>query len=257
MATLNWQSIRRHGVAMAFLWLAMAARAYDALPASLPQKYVAQADRQLAAARKAYKADTNKVENVWRLGRALFFRAEFAVGEEREQLAEKGIAVCEQGLVLAPDSPEMHYYLAMNQGQLARERLFGALGLVRRMRDHLRTAAVAKPLLDRGGPDRCLALLHRDAPGWPISVGDKKEARRHLNKAYLLAPDYPENVLVLIESLIKWGYTDSLEEKLRSGEVALEKARKELTGTEWEVFHDDWADRWSAVKQRAEQQLAE
>lgn len=238
------------GVLVTLLWLTSAA-AYDAPPSSLSPKFVAVADKQLAEARKALAANTNDVARIWQLGRAIFFRAEFAAGKERGRLAEEGIAVCERGLALQPTSPECHYYLAMNQGQLAREKLFSALGLVRRMRDHLRTAAAVKPKLDHAGPDRCLALLHRDAPGWPISVGDRKEARRHVLRAYTLAPDYPENVLVLLESHLKWREANALKEQLKSGATALEKARKTLTGPEWEPYHEDWAGRWSIVEQRA------
>jgi hypothetical protein len=259
MAILNWNRPFSHRVLLALLWLCLAGAlpAFDAPPSSLSPKFIAIAEEQLATARKARAAEPDNVERIWELGRAIFFRAEFTSGKERTALAEEGIAVCERGLSLAPDSAECHYYLAMNQGQLAREKLFGALGLVHRMREHLRAAAAAKPRLDHGGPDRCLALLHRDAPGWPISVGNRKEARRHLTKAYLLAPEYPENALVLLESWLKWGDTESLKEKLKAGEVALAKARRELTGNEWEPYHADWAERWTEVKEQASRELAE
>ena len=259
MAIPNWQSKHGHGLLALLLcvWITIDAPAVDAPPASLAPKYVALADRRLATAREAAAAAPEDAELAWRLGRALFFRGEFAVGDDRERLAEEGIAVCERGLAKVPESAELHYYLALNQGQLAREKLFGALGLVRQMRDHLLAAAKAKASLDHAGPDRCLALLFRDAPGWPISVGNNKEARRHLNKCYLLAPEYPENLLVLLESWIEWGETEALKEKLKAGASVLEKARKQLTGEEWEPYHADWAGRWNAFKKRAAKSLAD
>lgn len=249
MAIFNWH--RAVLIAAVVLWRSLDATAYDVPKAGFAPEFIGHADRQVAAARKALAADTNRVEAIWRLGRALFFRAEFATGQPREELAEEGIALCERGLALAPDSPELNYYLALNQGQLAREKLFGALGLVRRMREHLLRAAAAKPGLDYAGPDRCLALLHRDAPGWPVSVGNRKEAARHLAKAYSHDPAYPENVLVLLESWQKWGEGAGLGEKIRAGEAALKKAREEFTGDEWEPHHDNWRRRWSRIIKRA------
>jgi hypothetical protein len=256
MAITNWHQTLRLA-ALALCWGSLAAAAYDAPQASLAARYIRLADRQLAEARKTYAKDTNRVSHIWQLGRALFFRAEFASGESRERLAVEGIDLCERGLARHPGTAELHYYLALNQGQLAREKLFGALGLVRRMREHLLEAAASKPLLDRAGPDRCLALLHRDAPGWPISVGNRKTAVHHLAKACQLAPTFPENLIVQLESWLKWGQTDHLPTAIQATRAALGKARKELTGEEWEPYHDDWNARWSDILDRAAKHLRE
>ena len=51
------------------------------------------------------------------------------------------------------------------------------------------------PNYDLAGADRALGLLYYEAPGWPLSVGNKNKARQHLQRAVKLAPTYPENQL--------------------------------------------------------------
>ncbi|NDE99890.1 MAG: hypothetical protein EB034_16700 [Verrucomicrobia bacterium] len=101
--------------------------------ASFSPKFAEAAERQLIAARKKSQADTNAVAAAWELGRACFWRGEFAASdEERAKLANEGIAVCRPLTIRSPTLPEGHYYLAMNLGQLARTKWLDALGIVNR-----------------------------------------------------------------------------------------------------------------------------
>ncbi|MCB1124983.1 MAG: hypothetical protein KDM81_00695, partial [Verrucomicrobiae bacterium] len=103
---------------------------------------------------------------------------------------------------------------------------------------------------DHGGPDRTLGLLYRDAPGWPLSVGNRKKARQHLEAAAAIAPDYFENRLNLLESLVDWREKSAALEEYRRTAALLPKARAALTGPEWEASWIDWDARWpKAVKQ--------
>ena len=251
MATSNWHGTLARWLPGGILCLLLSlSPASEHQKTALSPKFVAIAEKGLMEARRALATTPEDVERIWQLGRALYFRAEFTIGKERGELAEEGIAVCESGLARAPDSAECHYYLAMNQGQLAREKLWGALGLVRAMRDHLRLAALAKPKLDHAGPDRCLGLLFRDAPGWPVSVGDGKAAVVHLDRAYSLASDYPENLLVLLESRLKRGDRKAAKILMSQGGAVLEKAKLILEGPHWEPYHHDWAARWKDIRAR-------
>ena len=90
----------------------------------------------------------------------------------------------------------------MNQGQLARTKLLGAIHLVDEMEVSFKTALALDPTYDFAGPDRCLGLLYRDAPGWPTSIGSRMKARRHLQAAADLRPNHLENRLALLESAL-------------------------------------------------------
>jgi tetratricopeptide (TPR) repeat protein len=69
----------------------------------------------------------------------------------------------------------------------------------------LRRAARADPAVDRGGPQRLLALVLLRAPGWPLGPGDVEAALPEAQSAARIAPDYPPNQLALGEALRKNG----------------------------------------------------
>lgn len=224
--------------------------------ATLSAKFTDGAQAKLIAARKKFQTDTNSTLAAWALGQACFWRGEFAVNdEERTALANEGIAVCRALTIRAPTVPEGHYYLAMNLGQLARTKWLEALGLVKDLELGLKLAAGMNPRLDHAGPDRCLGQLYRDAPGWPISLGSKSKARAHLLRAVELAPDFPENHLVLVETWLMWKERKTLQRDLDRLATLLPKARQQLTGADFAALWDDWEQRWQEVQAKADELL--
>lgn len=230
-------------------------------PADIPMstlsaKFSDSAQIKLINARKKFQADTNSVPASWALGQACFWRGEFAANdEERKALANEGIAVCRALTISAPTVPEGHYYLAMNLGQLARTKWLEALGIVKDLERGLKLASGMNPRLDHAGPDRCLGLLYRDAPGWPVSVGSKSKGRTHLLRAVELAPDFPENHLVLVETWVMWKEKKILQRDLDTLAALLPKARKQFAGEDWAAMWDDWERRWQEVQARATELL--
>lgn len=226
-------------------------------PATIPMptlsaRFAEAAQIKLVNARKQFQAATNSVTAAWALGQACFWRGEFVANdEERAALAAEGIAVCRALTLRAPTVPEGHYYLAMNLGQLARTKWLEALGIVKELERGLQLAGGMNPRLDHAGPDRCLGLLYRDAPGWPLSVGSKSKARAHLLRAVELAPEFPENHLVLVESWVMWKEKKTLQRDLDALAALLPKARQQLTGEDWAAHWDDWERRWGEVQARA------
>lgn len=224
--------------------------------ASFSPKFAEAAERQLIAARKTFQADTNAVVAAWELGRACFWRGEFATSdEERAKLANEGIAVCRPLTIRSPTLPEGHYYLAMNLGQLARTKWLDALGIVKELERHLELADGMAPRLDYAGPARCLGQLYRDAPGWPISVGNRNKARQQLLRALELAPEFPENRLNLIETWIEWKEKKLLQPELDAFAELLPKARKQFTGEAFAAYWDDWERRWKEAQAQAAELL--
>ncbi|MFM8471858.1 MAG: hypothetical protein ACKODH_18165 [Limisphaerales bacterium] len=219
-------------------------------------KFADAAQIKLIAARKKFQADTNSIPAAWALGQACFWRGEFITDDaQRSALANEGIAVCRRVTIQAPTVPEGHYYLAMNLGQLARTKWLEALNLVKELEHGLQLAGGMNPRLDHAGPDRCLGLLYRDAPGWPISVGSKSKARAHLLRAVELAPDFPENHLVLVETWLIWKDKKTLQHDLETLAALLPQARQQLTGQDWAAYWDDWDRRWKEVQARGAELL--
>lgn len=232
-----------------------------AVPAAAAQESVAAPTNFAALARQTYlsskeqyqRAATNAVL-AWQHGRACFDLADLATNDtERAAWAGQGIAACRQAVTLAPKLAPAHYYLAMNLGQLARTQTLGALGTVKDIEQSFKTARELDPAFDYAGADRGLGLLYRDAPGWPLSLGSGKKARKHLQRAVELSPDYPENRLNLLEACLKWNDRKGVKQESEALTALWPAARTNFTGVAWESAWADWEKRWRQVLRRAVQ----
>jgi tetratricopeptide (TPR) repeat protein len=210
-----------------------------------------RAEKTYKDARRQYLAATNDTELAWRFGRACFDWAdEVTTSEKRAEIANEGIAACRAILKNNSKSAPGHYYLAMDLGQLARTKTLGALKLVTEMESEFNRVVELDSHFDFAGPDRNLGLLYGDAPGWPVSVGDKSKAREHFEKALKLAPDYPENHLNLIESELAWGDKKSAASQLAALDELWPEAQKKFTGDAWASSWPDWEKRRNDAKKK-------
>jgi tetratricopeptide (TPR) repeat protein len=210
------------------------------------------AEAELKRATQAARQSPTSVTSLVQLARAIFDRAEFARNDdEREQLAQRGIAAARHALSLQSTNAAAHYWLALDLGQLARTKSFGALKLVREIESEFLRAAALDPHVDFAGPDRGVGQLYRDAPGWPTSVGSRKKAREHLERAVELHPEFPENQLALLESFEQWADRAGFQRQLKSAEKILDSAPKKFPGEEWASSRADWAQRWGEMKSKA------
>jgi tetratricopeptide (TPR) repeat protein len=169
----------------------------------------------------------------------------------------EGIAAARKGLGLDPNLAPAHYYLGMNLGQLARTRKLGALKLVDEMEGEFHTVTRLNPGFDFAGAHRCLGLLYRDAPGWPISVGSRGKARLHLSKAVELSPEYPDNWLCLIEAYAGWGDKERARSHYHAAQDHFKAARKRFTGIQWKSSWESWDARLDAIRSKLQAERLE
>ena len=180
--------------------------------------------------------------------RMCFDRAEFSSNAtERAVLAEQGITACREVIRRDSNSAPARLYLAMNLGQLARTKTFGALAIVTEMERQFSLARLLDEELDFAAPDRYLGLLYREAPVI-VSVGDRSKARRHLLKAVELAPEYPANRLNLAESFLSWGEKSEARRQLNLFNASLPVARTNFSGMRWSAAWVDWELRYEHVR---------
>jgi tetratricopeptide (TPR) repeat protein len=202
-------------------------------------------------ARRLWSAEPKNPELAWHYARACFDAAEFALSDSvRADFAMKGIDAARNALRLDPTIAAAHYYLGMNLGQLARTKRLGALKLVDEMESSFYSVVRLNPGFDFAGAHRCLGLLYRDAPGWPISVGNRSKARQHLTKCVELSPEYPDNWLSLIEALISWGEQERARALYTKAKDHLAAARKRFTGVQWKTSWEDWDQRLEAIQSK-------
>jgi hypothetical protein len=151
------------------------------------------------------------------------------------------------------NSAPAHYYLALNLGQLAQAERLGALKLVHEMQHEFKMAANLDVHFDFAGPERGLGLLYREAPAWPVSIGNRQKARQFLEAAAALAPDDPENILNLGEAYLKWDDHTLAQRELFALDALWPQAQTNLTGQVWEASWQDWSKRRDAMREKLEQ----
>src|SRR5690349_6743691 len=178
-----------------FVWLLVSALVVGHSPSSVAQSATAAEShsnrfhRVYVEAKSHSRKLTNDAEAAWQYARACFDRADFTANDDqRAAFAEEGIAASRRAIALQPNSAAGHYYLALNSGQLAQTKLWGALQLIDGMEEAWKKTIELDAKFDYAGAHRSLTLLYRDAPGWPTSVGSRSKARLHIQKALQLSP---------------------------------------------------------------------
>lgn len=230
-------------------------QAANELPAADRARFLARAAARYAEAQARLEACPTNVTAAWEFARAAFDRAEFASDPtERAAIASQGIAAARQALARDSNCAPAHYYLGMNLGQLARTKTLGALRLLGEMERAFQKARRLDAGFDFAGPDRNLGLLYLEAPVIG-SVGDRRKALEHLERALALAPEYPENHLNLAEARWKRGdHAGALRAFMTLDEI-WSAARLRFDGPDWEASWADWTARRARLQQRLDETL--
>jgi len=215
---------------------------------STPASRVEETYRKMLARREA---EATNLVVAWQFAAACFDKCEFSrTDSERAEVANQGITACQWALSVDPRLAPAHYYLGMDLAQLARTKLLGALSLLERVEHEWMYTIQLDEDFDYAGGDRNLGLLYLDAPGWPVSVGDRGKARQHLLRAVNLHPEYPENHLNLIEAYGNWNQHKLEVEATNAYVKILPAARIKFAGPDWESAWDDWNKRWANIQLR-------
>ena len=251
MATFNSRARRPANLKLAVAALFLSTSLLIAAAEDQSKIFAARIAAEFHRAQIQFQSDKNNSTNAWQFACAASDFADGATNDtQRADIASQAIAACRPLIAREPKNAAAHYYLAMNLGQLARTELLGALKLVREMDREFKTAADLDVHFDFAGPERCLGLLYRDAPGWPASVGSKRKAKNYLEQAEKLAPDYPENPLNLAESDLQWRESDAAKLELAALDSLWPKAQTNLNGVQWEQSWADWSARRDAVRKK-------
>jgi len=224
----------------------------DEVISSVPTNIVAHLQQQLITARERFAAEPTNHIAAWQLGRACFAWGNLLkTPAAKEKVFREGVTACRHSLALDAQSAPANYYLGMNIGRIADlKRNLSAFNMVKEVERSFERARQIDEKFSFAGPDRNLGLLYQNAPGWPLSVGDKKLARKHLQRASNLASDYPENRLNLAEAALEWKDTKLFQSELAALEKLWPHAQTNLTGPDWELDWLDWEQRLKALRQR-------
>ena len=218
-----------------------------------PTPTLDQAREWYGVARTNYLTNTGNTTSAWKFAEACFEWAEFARdSDKRAELAQEGIAAAKFATEMAPNDAAGHFFLAMNKGQLARTKSIGALSLVKEMESSLLRSIKLDAKFDNAAAERSLGLLYLNAPGWPASIGSKTKARKHLERAVELAPDYPTNLLTLMDAYVHWEDAEALHATMNRYRKLIPVAKEKFAGELWENSWKDWEERWARIREKSQ-----
>jgi hypothetical protein len=222
------------------------------------QIFTVRAGAEYHRAQTQFQSNTNDPTAAWQFARACYDFNDFATNNAgRATLANQGIAACRQLLACESNTAPGHYYLAIELGQLAdTKRNLAAFKMVKEMEHEFKTADDLDEHFDYAGPARCLGLLYRDAPGWPVSIGSRHKAREWLEQAVKLVPNYPENRLNLVESHWQWKDREAAGNELKTLDALWPSAQTIFTGEAWERSWNDWSTRREVARKNLKETAA-
>ena len=125
-----------------------------------------------------------------------------AESRTRSEHADAAIVVCNTAIQDQPDRVEGYYFRAVATGMFAQENTVYGPDAMGQIRDDARRAIELDPAFEEAGPHRVLGGLYLEAPGPPSGVGSLRRALRELETAVRLAPDHPDNMLLLAKAYL-------------------------------------------------------
>lgn len=150
---------------------------------------------------------------LWLISKAYLFLGE-RITDDVLATFEKGKEYADRAVEIAPDSPDAHFWQASLIGRIGQTRgILQSLFMVRPMKDALDRVLE----LDEDYADAydVLSQLYQEAPGFPLSIGNKKLALETAYKSIELDPDNIEYPIQLARALDHNGRRDEAIEVLR------------------------------------------
>lgn len=142
-------------------------------------------------------------------------------GDAQIEAFEALIKVANRSVQETPDSPEIAIWAAIIKSSYAgKASMLRAGGLVKEARKHLEWVVNKAPETMDGSALTSLGALYYQVPGWPLSFGNKKEARKYLEKALTLNPDGIDSNYFYGDFLAQQGETDEALKVLKKAKAA-------------------------------------
>lgn len=156
-------------------------------------------------------------ETLWLLSKAYLYLGD-RTADGKLEVFEKGKEYADRAVEVLPNSPHAHYWQSALIGRIGQTRgILSSLFMVRPMKDALDRVL---ELDENYAPAHwVLSQLYHQAPGFPLSIGSKKLALEHAQRAVALEPEDLEfqlQLAVALEYNGKKGEALELLEGLRS-----------------------------------------
>jgi len=193
------------------------------------------------------KADSDDFESAWKLARACYWIQPRVSARDADRERKRGLDAARRAIKLRKNSPEGHYWLALNLGVLSEsldwEDIFDA-GFVT-MRRALEAVIKADPAFEQGAAHAALGRLYSKTP--VLMGGNKKKAEEYLRGSLNFDS---ENALAL------FFFAEFLVDRDRKAEAraALERLLAAPTHPEWSPESREFRQKAARLLDRLEPQ---
>jgi len=165
----------------------VSANDYQAIDDLIHSKETSQIQEAIDRLAKHLEKTPEDGEALWRIAKAYLYLGD-RVDDDKLEVFETGKTYAEAATKHLPASPHPHFWHASLIGRIGQTRgILSSLFMVRPMKDALDQALE----LDENYADAhwVLSQLYHQAPGFPLSIGNKKLALQHAEKAVELDPE--------------------------------------------------------------------
>ncbi|MCC7510575.1 MAG: hypothetical protein IT464_14530 [Planctomycetes bacterium] len=204
------------------------------------------ADVELAAARydEALSIRSDEYATLWLAARASAWLGEYAGDDSvRERHVRRGLTWVNTALKVNPDGIEGQFYHGVLSGLLGDLDNSYGMDAVKQIEERMTGLIERGTDIAHGGPQRVFGVLLLRAPGPPASIGSLRNARKQLEQAVEIAPDWPENQLYLAEWEFAWAkdkdkpeFATRARERLNQHLLGADAKPPDGIGLEWDVW---------------------
>ncbi len=152
-----------------------------------------------------------------KLSHALFYKGYLAPkhSTERVKSFEQGVHYGKEAISLNPRAIYGNYWYGSNLGLLGMcKGVMASLKSIDPMRKAMEIVLEEDETFFFAGPHRAIGRLYHQAPGWPISIGNKSKAAEHLERAAEIAPKFLHNQIYLAEFYLDIGKKKQARERI-------------------------------------------
>lgn len=168
---------------------------YDDNPRT--KKAVLQAEEKY---RQAVLINNTDADTLIAAARANAWLAEFLTDDtEREKFAKAGLLMINTALNIDSKNISARFFRGVLSGFLADANSSYGLDAVKQIESDMMALIDEEAWLEHAGALRLYGTLLMRAPGPPTSIGSLRKAKRNLERAVKIAPDWPENQLYMAE----------------------------------------------------------
>ncbi|NLY11275.1 MAG: hypothetical protein GX020_06290 [Firmicutes bacterium] len=197
------------------VWIVSANEVSDVVQeanALLATKEVPNIERAIEVLEESLYETGDDGDVLWSLAKAYLYLGDRSE-DNKLKIYEQGKEYADQAITVAPDNPHAHYWLGTLIGRIGQTKgILNSLFMIKPLQEAMeRVLEIDEEYADAY---YVLSRLYDEAPGWPISIGNRNKALEMIEIALELDPDNPEFKVQIAKVLLSYRRKDEALEIL-------------------------------------------